>query len=476
MICSSAYALALLAFVGIPRGGLVLGAFSDSIHADAGLCPPCQCSTVAPTSLLLERCVIPTGYVAQGVPDMLEFNLTNFNITEVLPDAFIARGAHQGVRSISLRGNHLTELPEGLFRDLLQQNDIDTVDLADNRIVTLPRTLFHAGSSGESTVIGDLHLEGNCLTTLPPGVFHGLTIGRHGILNISHNQLQVLHADAFQNLTFGQNGILDMSQNKLQVLPSKIFEGLELERLYLQDNNLIQLHAEAFQGHTFERYCSRCILNISQNRLQALPPKIFDGLQLNQLSLQSNDLSQLHPETFHGLTFRDFRWRCSSCILDISRNKLQDLPWNVFDGLQDLRSLDLAENELVTLPSGAFHGLTSLRSLRLGGNRLRSLGDRPFRWLYRLEELNLQQNQLANLDADVFGDDFYSLLDLKLGGNRLTNVTQRPLQRFQETPKSAAAEQSAGETSTTAVSDSPRSSWAFTGHSSERNQPQPHFP
>ena len=213
-----------------------------------------------------------------------------------------------------------------------------------------------------------------------------------------------------------------MSQNKLQVLPSKIFEGLELERLYLQDNNLIQLHAEAFQGHTFERYCSRCILNISQNRLQALPPKIFDGLQLNQLSLQSNDLSQLHPETFHGLTFRDFRWRCSSCILDISRNKLQDLPWNVFDGLQDLRSLDLAENELVTLPSGAFHGLTSLRSLRLGGNRLRSLGDRPFRWLYRLEELNLQQNQLANLDADVFGDDFYSLLDLKLGGNRLTTL------------------------------------------------------
>ena len=143
MILSSSYVLALLAFVGIPLGGIILGASLDSSHP--GLCPPCKCSTVAPTSLLLERCVIPTGYVAQGVPDMLEFNLTNRNITEVLPDAFIARGAHQKVRSISLRGNHLTELPEGLFRDLLQQtridtygqlkqNYIDTVDLADNRI------------------------------------------------------------------------------------------------------------------------------------------------------------------------------------------------------------------------------------------------------------------------------------------------------------------------------------------------------
>ena len=354
--------------------------------------------------------MIPTGYVAQGVPDILEFNLTNLNITEVLPDAFIARGAHQKVRSISLRGNHLTELPEGLFRDLLQQeeddwrNDIDTVDLADNGIATLPRTLFHAGSSGGLSVIRELHLEGNCLTTLPPGVFHGLTFRNHG--------------DYY-------GGTLDMSRNKLQVLPPKIFEGLELERLYLQDNNLIQLHAETFQGHTFDRYCSRCILNISQNRLQALPPKIFDGLELNQLSLQSNDLSQLHPETFHGLTFS--RWTCSSrgssCILDISRNKLQDLPGNVFYGLQYLRSLDLAENELVTLPDDVFDGLWYLRSLRLEGNRLRSLDDRPFYSLIRLEELNLEQNQLTDLDEDVFDDDNKrSLLDLKLGGNRLTTL------------------------------------------------------
>ena len=607
------FSTAYVAFVSILLGGIVLGAFTSH----DGLCPPCQCAAVAPTSLLLERCVIPIGYVAQGAPDMLEFNLTNRNITKVLPDAFIARGAHQKVRSISLRGNHLTELPEGLFRDLLQQedywrNDIDTVDLADNRIATLPPGLFQAGSSGESTVIGDLHLEGNCMTTLPPGVFHGLTFAYKGILDMSWNQLQVLHAEAFhglsfgyygildmsqnklqelhaetfRGLTFGQNGILDMSQNKLQTLPPKVFDGHELDRLYLQNNDLSQLHAETFRGLTFGQngildmlqnklqdlppkvfdsleldrlylqnnvlsqlhaeafqnltfghssildmsqnklqelhaetsrgltfgqngildishnqlqelhadafhgltfggsgygrgilvmsqnklqdlppkvfesldlaqlhlqnnvlsqlhaetfhgltfnyWCSSCILNISHNKLQDLPPKLFDGFKLNQLHLQNNVLSQLHAETFHGLSFN--YWG-SNLILNISHNKLQDLPPKVFNGTARLEILDLADNELSTLSDDVFYGLSDLRSLRLEGNRLRSLGDRPFYQLYHLEELHLAQNLLEDLDDHVFDSLSVSvcdsagcvhhslkrrLLELHLGGNRLT--------------------------------------------------------
>ncbi|CAL1166529.1 unnamed protein product [Cladocopium goreaui] len=106
-------------------------------------------------------------------------------------------------------------------------------------------------------------------------------------------------------LKFGQNGILDMSQNKLQDLPPKVFDSLELDRLNLQNNNLIQLHAGTFQGLTFGRYCSRCILDMSQNQLQVL-----------------------HAEAFQGLKFGQ------NGILDMSQNKLQDLPPKVFDSLE----------------------------------------------------------------------------------------------------------------------------------------------
>jgi predicted oxidoreductase len=63
---------------------------------------------------------------------------------------------------------------------------------------------------------------------------------------------------------------------------------------------LQELHADAFHGLTFGNYG---ILNMSPTQLQVLPPKVFDGLKLNQLSLQSNVLSRLHAETFHGLKF-----------------------------------------------------------------------------------------------------------------------------------------------------------------------------
>ena len=156
---------------------------------------------------------------------------------------------------------------------------------------------------------------------------------------------------------------------------------------------------------------------------------------LNQLHLQNNVLSQLHAETFHGLTFN---YGGSNLILNISHNKLQDLPPKVFNGTARLEILDLADNELSTLSDDVFYGLWSLRSLRLEGNRLRSLGDRPFYWLILLEELNLEQNQLTELDEDVFISRYdeveydsyaskyytlkWNLLDLKLGGNRLTTL------------------------------------------------------
>ena len=433
MICSSAYALALLAFVGIPLGGLVLGAFSDSSHSDAGLCPPCQCSTVAPTSLLLERCVIPTGYVAQGVPDMLEFNLTNRNITEVLPDAFIARGAHQKVRSISLRGNHLRELPEGLFRDLLQQTRIDTVDLADNRIVTLPRTLFHAVSS-----IGDLHLEGNCLTTLPPGVFHGLTFDYDPydgydstsdiirILNMSRNKLQVLHADTFRGLQFGQNGILDMSQNKLQVLHADAFHGLKFGRngiLNISHNQLQVLHADAFHGLKFGR---NGILNISHNQLQVLHADAFHGLKFGDnciLDMSQNKLQVLHAGAFHGLTFEWYS------ILDMSQNKLQELHADAFHGLtfRYRGILNISHNKLQVLHADAFHGLTFIYEgiLDMSHNQLQVLHADAFQNLTFGQNgiLDMSQNKLQVLHADAFHG-------LKFGRNGILNISQNKLQEL----------------------------------------------
>jgi len=121
----------------------------------------------------------------------------------------------------------------------------------------------------------------------------------------------------------------------------------------------MQRIAKSFHGLSFYYwYRGRTyVLDLSHNKLQVLLPKVFDSLDLDRVYLQHNDLSQLHTETFRGLTLS------KNGILDMSRYKLQDLPPKVFDGMRGLKILDLAENEL------------------------RSLGDR------------LEQNQLAHLDG-----------------------------------------------------------------------------
>ena len=420
------FSTAYVAFVSILLGGIVLGAFTSH----DGLCPPCQCAAVAPTSLLLERCVIPMGYVAQAALSRLEFNLTNRNITEVLPDAFIARGAHQKVRSISLRGNHLTELPEGLFRDLLQQeeddwwNDIDTVDLADNRIVTLSRGVFQAGSSGESTVIGDLHLEGNCLTMLPPGVFHGLKFGDNSILDMSQNKLQELHADAFHGLKFGDYGILDMSQNKLQELHADAFHGLTFGYsgiLDMSQNKLQELHANAFHGLTFGY---RGILNISHNQLQVLHADAFHGLTFGWysiLDMSQNKLQELHADAFHGLTFGH------RGILNISHNQLQVLHADAFQNLTFGYSgiLDMSQNKLLELHADAFHGLTFGHRgiLNISHNQLQVLHADAFQNLTFGYSgiLDMSQNKLQELHADAFHG-------LKFDDNGILDISHNQLQ------------------------------------------------
>ena len=209
---SSAYACALVIFVGVMLGDIVY------LH-EAGPCSPCSCSATAPGSLLLERCPFRSGYFAYRAPP-LALDLAKRNITEILPDAFLAAGrVRSRVTSLSLRGNHLTELPEGLFVDLLDQDfiNITSLDLGYNRLMALSAGVFQTRSA-RKVRMDSLHLESNHFTTLPAGVFKGVEVDQ---VYLRNNNLTQLHAEAFHGLTFGQNRTLDISQNNLRQLPPK---------------------------------------------------------------------------------------------------------------------------------------------------------------------------------------------------------------------------------------------------------------
>ncbi|XP_014242709.1 toll-like receptor 7 [Cimex lectularius] len=151
-------------------------------------------------------------------------------------------------------------------------------------------------------------------------------------------------------------------------------------------------------------------IDVSYNDIRVLPPDSgLTGLRrLQNLFLQNNDISEVTSESFNGLT--------SLRVLNLSSNKLESLPENLFASTRDLREIHLQNNSLYELARGLFHRLEQLLVLDLSVNQLSSnqIDDGTFVGLIRLIILNLSHNTLTRIDARTFKDLFFlQILDLR---------------------------------------------------------------
>ena len=233
--------------------------------------------------------------------------------------------------NMSLRG--ISALQEGDFLGL----SVDSLDLSDNELETLPTGVF----SGLS-VDGSLDLSDNRLESLPAGVFSGLSVD--GSLNLFNNRLQTLPAGVFSSLSI--DGILYLSRNRLETLPAGVFSGLRLS----------------------ER------LSLSNNELETLPAGVFSGLSVRDLYLYNNQLESLPAGAFSGLSVGG--------SLALYNNRLETLPAGVFSGLS-VRDLFLYNNQLERLLAGVFSGLRVGKILNLDRNP-----GRPFPLTVELERVD----------------------------------------------------------------------------------------
>jgi Leucine-rich repeat (LRR) protein len=103
-------------------------------------------------------------------------------------------------------------------------------------------------------------------------------------------------------------------------------------------------------------------LNLSNNRLTALPESLGQVVQLPALDLANNQLTAL-PESLGRLA------RLES--LDLYNNQLTALPESLGD-LARLQSLDISRNQLTALPDSVGR-LRQLHSLDLTGNSVSDL-------------------------------------------------------------------------------------------------------
>ena len=161
--------------------------------------------------------------------------------------------------------------------------------------------------------------------------------------------------------------------------------------------------------------CRRWLcLQLSYNRLESLPPDVFSGLSsLEELNMGHNALTGLPKDVFSGLN--------SLLYLYLNGNDIASLPPTVFQDQKHLELLFLYGNKLTTLPSEVFSGLTSLDWVTLEDCELTTLAAGTFSGLSSLNRLELSGNDLNTLPADLLAGT-PGLQNLTLSDNRLKGL------------------------------------------------------
>ena len=238
-----------------------------------------------------------------------------------------------------LSDNDLKGLPSGVFDGL---SNLEYLNLNYNRYpqreFELPEDVFDGLSSLETLLMDD-----NGVSALPAAWFDDLS--NLSVLSLQENRLTTLSDDVFDNLT--QLESLDLSDNGLTTLSVDWFDSLiKLERLNLGYNDLdLEAVPEDF-FHTFPGLNWLGLDGIGKER---------PGGGTGAMTTLSYDW--LDPDAFPNL--RD---------LSLSSNDLSELPADFFGGFPKLRILYLASNQLTELPDGVFNGLSTLQALDLRSN------------------------------------------------------------------------------------------------------------
>lgn len=238
--------------------------------------------------------------------------------------------------------------------------------LANNNFLTFPPQLENFSR------VEVIDISGNRLSSSLPTYFQDWN--QLAILNLSNNNY-----DSWLNSEYTFNFIkLDLSKNKINHIDEEAF--LRMPRLYL--------------------------LELSENRLYDLPPRIFQkATSLEVLILSRNYFSEVLR--FESSSLKNLR---------LSNCQITSFDTNSLTGMPSLLEIDLSINQIESIPDNV--ASNSLQELDLSYNEIDKLTDSTFVMLPHLAVLNLRGNGFRDVWSTSHFASNQFLREVHVKGNR----------------------------------------------------------
>nr|DBA25852.1 TPA: hypothetical protein GDO54_010196 [Pyxicephalus adspersus] len=238
-------------------------------------------------------------------------------------------------------------------------SNLQVIDMSRNQFDYLPDDFL-----SNMTSLSELRLSWNCLHTF--NLSHGHISNVLINLDLSNNDLWELKIDT-SSQSFPQLLYLNLSSNKFQDLPQKIFHAMnKLDTLDLS-HNLIHLcshsvYATAHQNCVDLRNAATIRhLGLAECGLNLDTQNVFQGTELTHLDISYNPLKSLFFLRNTARTLKFLSLRNSSSFID----RID------FSDFLSLATLDLSESGLTTFPESLTH--LPLQYLDVRKNKLISI-------------------------------------------------------------------------------------------------------
>ncbi|KAF4789872.1 hypothetical protein TURU_146994 [Turdus rufiventris] len=305
----------------------------------------------------------------------------------------------------------------------------------------LPRVRAGADGPGANPSHVPRVLYGNKITEIPQGLFDDLVSLQLLLLNA--NKINCLRVNTFQGLH--NLKLLSLYDNKLQTVSKGLFAPLRsIQTLHLAQNPFVcDCHlkwlADYLQDNPIETSGARCSnpRRLANKRISQIKSKKFRCSG-----------SEDYRSKFTGKCFMDLvcpeKCRCEGTIVDCSNQKLTRLPTHLpeyttdlrlndndisvleavglFKKLPNLRKINLSNNKIKEIREGAFDGASGVQELILTENQLESVHGRMFRGLTGLKTLMLRSNSISCINNDTFAG-LSSVRLLSLYDNHISTIT-----------------------------------------------------